>query len=152
MDNKMNKVVSPTPANFKLYGKVIGYPGKARKGLSRNLWRIVHVESQKIGWRIAYLVLRDKTIGRLECHPESDESFEPVAGKALLFVAHQKDVTAVRCFTLDKPVIVKKGIWHGVVTLSPETEIKITENARVRCVYWPFGFRAKILSDFKLKD
>ncbi len=30
-----------------------------------------------------------------------------------------------------RPVILKKGIWHEVVTLADETEIKLTENANI---------------------
>jgi hypothetical protein len=42
---------------------------------------------------------------------------------------------------LDKPVILKKGLWHGVVALGDEADIKITENASVRCVYWKTGIK-----------
>lgn len=143
----MDKVLSPDINNFRRFGKIIGYPGKNKRGRVRNLWRIVHTERAKAGWRIAYLVLRDKTIGRLECHPHSDESFEPVKGRALLFMASGKTLSAIRCFYLDKPLIVKKGVWHGVVSLSVETEIKITENAKVSCRYWPLGSRIRELQD-----
>ncbi|MEW5894576.1 MAG: GAF domain-containing protein [Candidatus Omnitrophota bacterium] len=34
-------------------------------------------------------------------------------------------------FRLDAPVIVFKGVWHGVISLTPETELKITENLNV---------------------
>lgn len=68
------------------------------------------------------------------------ESFEPVKGKSLLYVALRPKTEAIECFALDRPVILKKKIWHGIVTVSPETEIKLTENAMVQCVYWPLGF------------
>jgi len=138
-----------TPQSFKAYGKVICYPGQENKGKKRNLWRIVHEEKAKVGWRVAYLVLRDKTVGRFECHPFSDETFEPVKGKALLFVARTKDIARVQCFLLNRPVVLRKGIWHGVVSLGQETEIKITENKKVICRYWPLGFRAHSLKDFQ---
>jgi len=86
------------------------------------------------------LIVRDKKIRRLECHPESFESFEPVCGRSLLFVAWKKDVKAIECFELTRPIILKKGVWHGVVTVTPECEIKLTENSKVKCVYWPLGF------------
>ena len=138
-----------TPQNFKAYGKVIHYPGKQAKGSRRNLWRIVHREIAHVGWRVAYLVLRDKTIGRLECHPFSDETFEPVKGRALFFVARTKRLSDIRCFMLDRPIVLHKGIWHGLVTLSAETEIKITENVKVSCRYWPLGYRIKTLEDLR---
>jgi len=127
-------------ANFRPFGRLIHYPGLEHKGRQRNLWRIVLAEPGARGWRIAYLVLRDKRIRRMESHPESFESFEPVWGKSLLFVAKKKDIRAIKCFRLDRPVILKKGVWHGVVTVTPETQIKITENAQVKCLFWPLGF------------
>lgn len=123
--------------NFQPYGWIIDYPGK-EFCRGKNLFRIV-VRQQKTGWRIAYLVVRDKVIGRLEQHPDSLESFEPVSGKSLLFVATRKDAKNIVCFRLDKPVVLKKGIWHGIITEGAEADVKITENASVRCVYWTLG-------------
>lgn len=125
-----------TAENFKPYGWVIEYPKKHLKGKSKNLFRIVLKETKKFGWRIAYLIVRDKKLTRLECHTLSFESFEPVAGQSLMYVAKNKNAEAVECFYLDRPIILKKGVWHGVVTLTPECEIKLTENAQVQCVYW----------------
>ncbi len=93
-----------------------------------------------MGWRIAYLTVRDETINKLEQHQQTFESFEPVSGRAILYVAKEKDPKLIRCFILDKPVILDKGIWHGVVTLNGDSEIKITENANVDCIYWKLGF------------
>ncbi len=125
-----------TPQNFKKYGWVIEYPKKQLKDKRRNLFRIVLAESAKTGWRIAYLIVRDKEIKRLEAHPFSFESFEPVRGKSILYVTAKHEAKAVESFYLDKPVILKKGIWHGVVALGAECEIKLTENSSVQCVYW----------------
>lgn len=137
----MDLVKSPDSKNFRVYGKIIEYPNKSAKGNRRNLWHIVHTEPANTGWRIAYLVYRDKSIGRLECHPGSDESFEPVKGRAFIFVSQTNDLKDIRCFYLDKPIIIFKNVWHGLITIDDETEIKITENHEVACQYWPFGFR-----------
>lgn len=126
--------------NFRKYGWVIEYPDKSSKDKKKNLFRIVIREKEQLGWRIAYLVVRDKAIKKLEQHPQSLESFEPVSGKSILYVSNCNDPKEIKSFLLDKPVILKKGVWHGVVTLDKETEIKITENAQVKCVYWPLGF------------
>lgn len=126
--------------NFRKYGWVIEYPNKGLEDKKKNLFRIVIREKERLGWRIAYLVVRDKTIKKLEQHPESLESFEPVSGKSILYVSNRNDPKGIRSFLLDKPVILRKGIWHGVVTFDRETEIKITENVKVKCVYWPLGF------------
>lgn len=145
------KPQSITRHNFRRYGTLIGYPGKETKGTARNLWRIVHRAPNSNGWRVAYLILRDKSIGRLECHPTSDETFEPVRGRALIFVATGRKLEDVACFRLDAPVIVHKGIWHGLITESSETEIKITENLNISCRYWPWGFRVKSLQELNKK-
>ena len=124
---------------FAAYGRVIEYPGRKKAGRTRNLFCIV-LKQPATGWRIVYLVVRDRSIRRLEQHPESFESFEPVRGKSLLFVARRREGRAIRCFLLDRPVILKKGLWHGIVTLGRESDVKITENSSVGCVYWTLPF------------
>ncbi len=125
-----------TAENFRKYGRIIEYSGKRPKNKNLNLFRIVLKENKRYGWRIAYLVLRDKKIDRLERHPGSFESFEPVRGSSVIYLARKKNSKA-ELFYLNKPVILKKGIWHGVVTLTPESEIKITENAEVESLFRP---------------
>ena len=125
-----------TSRNFKQFGKIIEYPGLSAKSKKRNLFRIVLEDAQAPGWRIAYLVVRDKSIACLEQHPGTFESFEPVKGDAVLFVALKKDPQKIESFRLDKPVILKKGVWHGIITKGRSAEIKITENSEVKCVYW----------------
>lgn len=142
-DIPMKKIYSLNSVNFRPYGKIIEYPNIQSKGTKRNLWRIVHTEPAKVGWRVAYLVLRDKTIGQMGMHPTSDETFEPICGKALIFVSVDQNFENIKCFKLDKPVILRKGIWHNVLTLTKETHIKICENARVSQKVWKFGFRMK---------
>lgn len=145
----MQSIQSPNSQSFKSYGKIIYYPNPQKKGERRNLWRIIHIETARVGWRIAYLVLRDKTIGQMGRHPTSDETFEPISGRALLFVSKDKNLSNIKCFQLDKPVILKKGIWHNVLTLSDETHIKICENANVTQDVWKLGFRFTSLSDIQ---
>lgn len=123
-----------TAKNFKKYGWVIEYPGKIDK--SKSQFDIILTENKKVGWRIAYLIERNNYIDKLEQHPDSFESFEPVKGKALIFLTNKKDLKTVECFYLDKPVILDKSVWHNVLTLTKESEIKITENAQVKCIYW----------------
>lgn len=127
--------------NFRPYGRVIEYPKKHLKSNKRNFFRIVLTENNRYSWRIAYLIVRDKTISRLEYHPHSFESFEPLHGQNFLYVAKDKNVQLIECFSLGKPILLNKEIWHGVVTVTDETEIKLTENAKVHCVYWSLGFK-----------
>lgn len=128
------------PRNFKPFGRIIEYGQKTSQGRRKNLFRIVLKEAKPVGWRIAYLVVRDKAVNCLEAHLDTYESFEPISGKSLLYVARVKNPTKIDCFLLDKPVILNKGIWHAVVTLSNESEVKITENAQVKCSYWYLTF------------
>ena len=134
------KIKNITAANFKKYGHVIEYPRKRPKNRSKNLFSIILKEKKRCGWRIAYLLLRDKSITKLERHPASFESFEPVHGRSLIYLAGGRYPRKIECFYLDRPVILKKGVWHGVVSLSAESEIKITENAEVECVFRPLHF------------
>ena len=125
--------------NFKKYGWVIEYPNKAKERKGKNLFYIILTEPKATGWRIAYLIVRDKRVDKLEHHPQSYESFEPVKGRCVLFVSDAKDAKKIKSFYLDKPVILKKKIWHAIVTLTNESEVKISENSKVKCVYWQIG-------------
>jgi ureidoglycolate hydrolase len=136
---KKLKIEKITAKVFAPFGKLIDLPRKGFPGPNKNLWKII-VRQPKAGWRIAVLVVRDRAIKRLERHPGSLESFEPMSGESLLFVALKKDPGIIRCFLLDKPVILKKGLWHGVITLTREADIKITENSQVKCEYWRLDF------------
>ncbi len=55
-------------------------------------------------------------------------------------MADGKDPDKITCFYLDRAVILRKNIWHGLVTLGTESEIKITENSKVKTRYWSLGF------------
>jgi hypothetical protein len=126
--------------SFRSFGRIIEYPKDRLKDGSGNLFYIVRKEKEPFGWRIAYLVVRDKALSRLEQHLLTFESFEPVKGRTLIYLARAKDPALIECFYLDRPVILNKGIWHGVVTKGRESEIKISENSSVRSAYWRLGF------------
>ncbi len=125
--------------DFKRFGHIIEHPDKEFNDTGENMFHIVCTEEAGVGWRIAYLITRDTMIERLEQHPDSLESFEPVSGETLLYVSDEKDLNGIVCFYLNKPVVLHKGTWHGVVTLSDESEIKITENAKVETHIWPLA-------------
>jgi len=126
--------------NFEQYGCVIEYPGKEDESKDKSLFHIVCTEADSVGWRIAYLVLRDQSVDTMEQHPGSLESFEPVSGEVLLYVASKPMDSKIECFYLDRPVILHRGIWHAVVSIPKESEIKITENAKVGYRFWQLGF------------
>ena len=132
-------IKSVNTKGFERFGYVIEHPDKGSGNTGENMFHIVCTEEAGVGWRIAYLITRDTMIERLERHPDSLESFEPVSGETLLYVADKNDLKSIECFYLNKPVVLRKGIWHGVVTLSDASEIKITENARVETYMWPLA-------------
>ena len=119
--------------NFKKYGLIIEWEGPENKK-ENNQFRIVLRQPKVKGWRIAYLIVREKLVKFLEKHPLSYESFEPVKGKAVLYVSNKKIPEQIEAFILDKPVILFNGIWHNVLSLTKETHIKITENDKVTLI------------------
>jgi ureidoglycolate hydrolase len=135
----VNKIRKITKKNFRRYGWVIECPCAKPEDKTKSFFRIVHSEKAKTGWRIAYLLLRDRAVAMMEQHPDTFESFEPMSGRSLICVARKKDMRDIAWFFLDTPVILDKGVWHGVLTRTPESEIKITENAKVLCIYWPLA-------------
>ncbi len=99
------------------------------------------------GWRIAYLVVRRRTITRLENHPNTAETFEPVRGRAVIALATPERPCDVKIFYLDKPIVVRKGVWHNVAATTPRCEIKICEGIKVGHVYhalqYPISTKAR---------
>lgn len=122
-----------TRANIKPYGYIIDEK-YARTQPDGNGWGIP-IRSKSTGWRLAYLILRNKTIKRLESHPDTLETFDPVKGRALIALAAPKAPDKFELFHLDRQIVLKKGVWHGLYTVTPETHIKIIENIKVKCVY-----------------
>jgi len=124
------KIHKLTHKEIRPYGIIID--SKCVKDSGRgNSFGILLKEKSK-GWRIGYLIVRDKKIKRLEQHPDSFETFEPVKGKAIIAFALNRTPDKIKVFHLDKPVVVKKGVWHEVAALSKRAEIKIFENLSVR--------------------
>ena len=82
------------------------------------------------GWQVGYLEQIGKVVKVLECHPTTPEVFIPLSGEAILLLAidPEKEISA---FTLDKPIVLSRGIWHGVISLSERSEILIVENPDV---------------------
>ena len=125
-----------TASNFRKFGYIIQWEGPENKQES-NQFRIVLNDYKAKGWRIAYLIVRKKQTNFLERHPYSYESFEPIKGKAILFVCTHKNMGPIEAFILDKPIILHKGIWHNVLSTTKETHIKITENSEVKLIKQP---------------
>lgn len=122
------KIRTLTTKTLKPYGKIIDR-SSAQEQKDGNGWGFV-VRVRSKGWRIAYLVLRNRSFKRLECH-DSPETFEPVKGRAVIALAVPGRPETYKLFRLDRPILLNKGIWHALFTCSPETHLKIVENLTV---------------------
>lgn len=128
-------IKSITAENFKQYGVVLELlTDKEKKSNGESQFKVLTTQ-QNVGWRLAYLIVRTRSLKRLERHPLSMESFEPVRGVSLITVAPKENPEKVETFVLDKPVVLHAGVWHDVLALSEEAEIKITENADIVTEY-----------------
>ncbi len=129
-----------TKENFKKFGCIIEWDGPENKA-EKNQFRIVIRDSKVTGWRIAYLIVRNKQVDFLEKHPRSYESFEPIKGKSIIYVANKKNFQDIEAFILDKPIVLRKGLWHNVVSVGKEAHIKITENNDVELIKHQLGYK-----------
>ena len=121
--------------SFSRYGWIIQRPPSPEVAIEGKFeFSVICREEEGTGWRLAHFAVQQKSIDTLEHHPRSLESFEPISGMAILLLAEHDSPEAIEAFVLDKPVILKKGIWHAVIALSAEAEIKIAENDQVTSV------------------
>lgn len=119
-----------TRENFAAFGTVIALPDTGEEN-----WYIVDGDTEN-PWRIAVLRHFDKEITTFECHPTSKESFEPLAGTTVLVVAEPDSPADWQAFLLDKPVCLKKSVWHQVLSLTDSAQVKITENYEVTAEFY----------------
>ena len=121
--------------SFSPYGWIIQRPPSPEVAIEGKVeFSIICREEESKGWRLAYLAVSQRSTDTLEHHPHSLESFEPISGIAILLLAEHDSPEAIEAFVLDKPVVLKKGIWHEVIALSAEAEMKIAENNQVTSV------------------
>lgn len=135
---KMQPIRFITQETFEKYGMVIELKPHSKDG-----WEVV-VTAPVSGWRIAVLEFSRRTAGRLENHPSSKESFEPLKGTAVLLVAENSAPENFEAFLLDQPVCLNEGVWHEVISLSEAAQVKITENLEVDCEYHTLSNEAAV--------
>ncbi len=116
--------------DFEKYGIIIEPQNR------KEIFEVICREETKVGWRIGYLVMSPQEVSIIEAHPNSQETFEPVKGTSIIIVSEPNSPQNIEAFLLDKPVCLKKGIWHGILVLSETAEIKITENLEVESIYY----------------
>lgn len=128
----MTQLESVTKEAFAPYGTVLEFPEECTEQ-----FYIVDTEANA-PWRIAVFRYSNKEIKVIESHPTSKESFEPLNGISVLLVAEHETPEKYKAFILDKPVCLKKGIWHQVLALTKEAEVKITENLEVESIFYEY--------------
>ena len=121
----MCRLESIKKETFEKYGRVLEFSESCSEPFE------IVVTEEKEPWRLAVFRYRNKTVKRMECHPYSLESFEPLSGLTVLIVAEHDHPADYRAFILDKPVCLYKGIWHQVLSLTDEAQVKIAENLEV---------------------
>lgn len=126
----MLKIKNLTKSNFRKYGIIIEPKDKNK------IFDVLCREDEAVGWRIGYLIFKPEPIKTLEAHPGSMETFEPVKGISIIVLAENKRPEKMEAFLLEKPVCLKKGIWHAILAISKSIEIKITENSKVESIYY----------------
>lgn len=125
-------ILELTQKYFRPFGRILEplsgeFPEVAEKGLFN--FYVIFKECAE-GWQIGYLEQTGKVLKTLECHPTTLEVFVPLKGEAILFLSinPEEEITA---FKLDKPIVLRRGVWHGVISLTEKSEILIVENQDV---------------------
>ena len=113
-----------TPEAFAPFGKVL------RRDPAGEWFQDLHTEPESQGWRVALLACEPGPLGRVHRHPDSEECFAPVRGRACIVVAPPSDPADRRMFQLTEPVMIRRNVWHEVVA-KESVEIFIAENARI---------------------
>lgn len=131
MGDKMKHINNITKDRFGKYGTIIDFTGK-----EGNPPFEVIITHETDPWRIAMLRVEEREFTFLEKHPSSLETFEPVEGLCLLLVSLTTNKSDYEIFLLDRPVCLHKGIWHGIVSLSDVSKVKITENLEVATEFY----------------
>lgn len=135
----MKRLQSIHKENFSNFGKVLEFSDDCTEP-----FEIVITENEE-PWRLAVYRYTNKTIKRMERHPTSLESFEPMKGITVLVVAEYHSPEAYEAFILDKPVCLFKGIWHQVLSLTDEAQVKIAENLDVNSEFYVFDRELEVL-------
>lgn len=126
----MCRLQSVHKENFAKYGRALEFSADCREPFE------IVITEEREPWRLAVFRYRNKSVKRLECHPTSLESFEPLNGMTVLIVAEHDRPAEYEAFLLDKPVCLYKGIWHQVLSVTDEAQVKIAENLEVNSEFY----------------
>jgi len=134
----MKEIQTITPEKFAPYGTVIAFPEESKESF------LIVEREENAPWRLAVFRYSNRDVSVIEAHLDSKETFEPVSGITVLIVAEKESPEDYQAFILDKPVCLGKGVWHQVLSLSEQAQVKITENLEVGAVYHHFEKPIKI--------
>lgn len=135
----MVKLQSIHKESFEKFGSVLEFSKECQEPFE------IIITEEKEPWRLAVFRYTNKTVRRMECHPLSLESFEPLLGLTVLIVAEHDKPQEYEAFILDKPVCLKKGIWHQVLSLTDEAQVKIAENLEVSSEFYDLDKDIEVL-------
>lgn len=113
-----------TPESFAPFGKVL------RREAAGDPFQPLHKDEQSAGWRVALLEVSPGPLPRVHRHPDSEECFAPLFGDLYIAVAPPEDPKAYRLFNLSEPVLVRRTVWHEIISRTPG-RVFIAENARI---------------------
>src|SRR5262249_23560574 len=112
-----------TSEAFAPYGQVLGWSAADGQRLQ------VATEEHGGGpWMLATVRVDAHAVSYLARHPESSEPFPPLPGPAVLLLAAPEAPEDYAAFLLDAPVVINRGIWHGMCALSETAIVGIAEN------------------------
>ncbi len=126
------KILDINETALKPFGEVLVPPSESvPEVFEEGIFKFyVTFKEEAKSWQIGYLDQIGKKVDKLECHPNTSEVFVPLHGDAvmLLSINPQEDIFA---FKLDKPIVLYKGVWHGVISLSANSKMLIVESSDV---------------------
>lgn len=121
----MQEIKNITQETFQKYGYIL------EPGPEGGNFQVVVNEGEPVGWRLAVMRVTAKVVAKIGRHPDSMESFEPLCGVAALVLAPPEAPENYEVFLLDKPVCLRRNVWHATLALSVDTQVKIVENLSV---------------------
>jgi ureidoglycolate hydrolase len=112
-----------TPEAFAPYGQVLVWSAANGQRL-----QVATAEHGGAPWMLATFRVDAHEVSYLAQHPESIELFAPLTGTAVLLLAAPEAPEDYAAFLLDAPVVINRGIWHGMCALSETAIVGIAEN------------------------
>jgi ureidoglycolate hydrolase len=123
MEASMIELQRITLASFARYGQVLAWDAAQGQQL-----QVAIEETAGAPWMLATFRVDAPAVTYLAQHPDSIELFAPVTGSALLLLALPDTPENAEAFLLDVPVVINRGVWHGMCALSEAAIVAIAEN------------------------